>query len=404
MTRRRDTSEVGNGVVAAVCLAQILGMAGHSAVPALLSELMTQWSLSNAEGGWLAGVLFAGYVGSVLPLVALSDRVAARPLYLACAATGALANLAFVWTDSFAGALAIRVVAGIGLAGTYMPGLKALTDRLEGDRRARVVAWYTVSFTVGAGASFLLAGHLAAFAGWRAAFLIASLAGGCGFVLALRYLPAGRKAAVGARREPPWAFRQVLGNRPAMAFVLAYAAVVWASAGIRQWLVVFLNASTLAGGNTPIDVYLVAALANMAGVPAGLLGAELAIRAGMRRAAICIFVLGAAASPLVGAVLHAPEVVVAAVVLLYAFVVQGNVSSLTAGAVAAAQPGRVGATMALHSFVGFSGGMFGPLVMGLVLDGAGGTSHPGAWMLAYGSCGLACLAGAWSLRSLGRGR
>jgi len=41
------------------------------------------------------------------------------------------------------------------MAGMYMPGLQALTRRVEGTARARIAAWYTSSFTIGASLSFL---------------------------------------------------------------------------------------------------------------------------------------------------------------------------------------------------------------------------------------------------------
>lgn len=139
-------------------------------------------------------------------------------------------------------------------------------------------------------------------------------------------------------------------------------------------------------------------------MPAGLLGNELAIRYGSRYAPILLFGLAAIASLLVGWLLIAPPLLTAALVVLYAFVVQGNISNLTAGTVATAEPERAGATLALHSFIGFSGGMLGPPCFGWVLDGAGGTGSQLAWLLAYASCGLACLAGALALALWGRGR
>jgi len=38
----------------------------------------------------------------------------------------------------------------------YMPGLQALTAGVDGTIRARIAAWYTSSFTIGASLSFLL--------------------------------------------------------------------------------------------------------------------------------------------------------------------------------------------------------------------------------------------------------
>ena len=65
-----------------VCTAEILSLAGFSLVPALLQQFMTIWSLSNAQGGWLAGIMSGGYTLAVLPLVVLTDRVPARSVFL----------------------------------------------------------------------------------------------------------------------------------------------------------------------------------------------------------------------------------------------------------------------------------------------------------------------------------
>jgi len=73
-----DVPNVSAAAVAAVCGAEILGLAGYSIVPALLPQFIDAWSLTSAEGGWLAGMVFAGYMVGVLPLVSLTDRVPAR--------------------------------------------------------------------------------------------------------------------------------------------------------------------------------------------------------------------------------------------------------------------------------------------------------------------------------------
>jgi len=64
--------------VAGVCAAEILGLAGYSLVPALLPQFMEAWWLSSAQAGWLAGIMFAGYMVAVVPLVSLTDIVPAR--------------------------------------------------------------------------------------------------------------------------------------------------------------------------------------------------------------------------------------------------------------------------------------------------------------------------------------
>ena len=57
---------------------------------ALLPQFIEDWSLTNTQGGWLAGSLFAGYMLAVLPLVSLTDRQPARRIYLVSGALNAL--------------------------------------------------------------------------------------------------------------------------------------------------------------------------------------------------------------------------------------------------------------------------------------------------------------------------
>ena len=68
--------------------------------------------------------------------------------------------------------------------------------------------------------------------------------------------------------------------------------------------------------------------------------------------------------------------------LVYGMVVWLDSSSLTAGAAGTADPARRGATLAVHSMLGYAGGFVGPLAIGWTLDLAGGMS-PLAWGLAF---------------------
>ena len=123
--------------VVAICVAEILGLVGYSVVPALLPQFIEAWSLSATQAGLLAGSLFAGYMLAVLPLVTLTDTVSARTIYLVASAVSAASALGIALSDNLLAALAFRALGGIGLAGTYMPGLRALTEGCEGRRRSR---------------------------------------------------------------------------------------------------------------------------------------------------------------------------------------------------------------------------------------------------------------------------
>jgi predicted MFS family arabinose efflux permease len=211
-------------IVAAVCGAEILSLAGYSTVPALLPQFIETWSLTNTQAGWLAGIVSAGYMLAVIPLVSLTDRHSARRVYLASSTFTALSCFGIALCDSLLPALAFRAVAGIALAGMYMPGLHALTHGVEGTMRARIAAWYTSSFTVGASLSFLL-GRVGTLLGWRSAFVLAGILSTAAIAIAWAALP---RADPEFRKEPQSLldFRPVFANRDALVLILGYAAAI----------------------------------------------------------------------------------------------------------------------------------------------------------------------------------
>ncbi len=383
-----------DAVVAAICGAEILGLAGYSIVPALLPQVLDSWSLTNAQGGWLAGIVFAGYMLAVVPLVSLTDRLPARRIYLASSTLSALSCFGVALSNHLLPALAFRAIAGIALAGMYMPGLRALTDGTEGTRRTRIAAFYTSSFTIGASLSFLL-GWIGVLWGWRSVFILAGLLGITGALFAWAALPQ-TAIEVDERQRPTLDFRPVFANREALVLIFGYAAAIWGSAGLRQWIVVFLvfcftRRSDMTAPSW--DMLAVGALINFLGVPAGLLGNELSIRFGLRSTAISVFLLSAMAGGLFGFVATLPYVIVVLLAVVGGFIVQGNFVNLTSGLLAVAAPRHMGTTMALYSCVGIGGGFVGTLVFGFTLDQFASPSGLAAWTVSFGICGLACLVG-----------
>jgi len=69
-------------------------------------------------------------------------------------------------------------------------------------------------------------------------------------------------------------------------------------------------------------------------------------------------------------------------ILIYGPIVWLDSASLTAGTAGTAEPSRRGATLAVHSMLGYTGGFIGPLVVGWVLDLCGGMSAP-TWAAAF---------------------
>ena len=118
-----------------LCLAEVLGMAGTMTFPALMPVFFAQWGIGNVEAGWINGVFQGGYVAAVPVLVTLTDRIDPRRIYLFSTSISALALLGFaLFADGLWSATLYRTIGGVGLAGTYMPGLRILSDNTAGPR------------------------------------------------------------------------------------------------------------------------------------------------------------------------------------------------------------------------------------------------------------------------------
>ena len=403
-----DQASIPWRLVFAMCVAQILAMIGFASFPALLPTFISEWRLTNTEAGWVSGLYFAGYMGAVPILVGLTDRIDPRAIFVFSAALGALASIGFaLFADGLWSAAVLRALAGAGLAGTYMPGLKVLSDRFQGPKQSRAVSYYTSSFSVGAGVSFILAGEFGAWLGWRWAFAAAAVGGVIALaivIVAVRpFAPAGRDKTATLTRL--FDFRPVLRNRIAMGYVLAYGAHAWELLGQRAWIVAFLLFSqSLQPENAGwlISATLVAGLINLFGVPASILGNEFALRFGRVRLAVTTGLISAGIGCAIGFAAPLPYLAVVGLCIVYGMANYADSSTVTAGAVTAATRGYTGATMAVHSFVGFGGGFLGSLVFGVILDLAGGSSSVAAWGMGFISLGLAAALGPVALLMLSR--
>ncbi len=391
-------------IIAAICLAEVLGMTGAAAFPALLPGFIELWALSNAEAGLIAGIYFAGYMVGVPVLTSLTDHVDPRRIHMASSALTGAAFLGFaVLAEGFWSALPFQALAGLGLAGTYMPGLKALTDRVSGPLQSRYVSFYTANFAVGSGVSYFVAGTVGDWLGWQWSFVAAAL--GATLALAVMAFAVPRAEAHHLSRPETRLldFRPVLRSREAMAFILAYAAHMWELFAFRGWIVAFLyySQSLAPDGKTMWSATAIAAVINLLQLPASIGGNEMALRFGRHRWLITIMSVSVLMSFGVGFAVALPYLVVVVLATVYGTVLAADSAALTAGAVAAAPAGYRGATMAVHSTLGFGMGFLSSLTIGVVLDLAGGMSVMG-WGLAFAAMGMGCALGPLALIVLGR--
>ena len=190
----------GARLVAIVCTAQVFVQIGAFYWPALLPQMMRLWSLDNSQAGWITSAFYGAYMLSVPVLVTLTDRIDAKRVYLFGVGCTLVAHFAFgLLAEGFWSAMALRGLAGIGWAGTYMTGLKLLADQVDAKMMSRAVTGHAASIGISGAVSYMLGDLLAQAFGWQIAFASAGLTAAVAWITVLWPCPAVRRRRPGPR-------------------------------------------------------------------------------------------------------------------------------------------------------------------------------------------------------------
>jgi predicted MFS family arabinose efflux permease len=403
----QDARVSARQLVALVCAAQVLVQLGAFFWPALLPGLLARWGLTYSEAGWITAAFYAAYIAAVPVLVTLTDRVDAKRVYLAGAAMTVAGHLLFALAaDGFWSAMAARALTGIGWAGTYMTGLKLLADRVESKLVSRATAGHAASIGISGALSFACADLIASLAGWRAAFAVGCASAALAWLLVAWAVPRRVQHAQHAPRlhgnHALFDFRPVLRNRSAMAYALVYCIHTLEMNALRGWGVAYLAfVATVTNTQTSLlSPAVTLTLLGLAGTLASVLGNEAAILLGRRRLIGAALIASAICAGLLGLIGPWSYLLAVLLLVIYGPIVWLDSSSLTAGAAGTAEPAKRGATLAVHSMLGYIGGFIGPLAVGWTLDLGGGMSQA-TWAAAFliiASLSAFALAAFWIMR------
>ena len=144
---------------------------------AVVEPLRHEWSLRDAQIGWIGTAFTLLYAVVGLPLGRLADHARRTRLLgggaLLWSAMTAISGL----TTSFAGLFAARLGVGVGEAVCAPAATSLIGDLFPSARRGRATAIFMLGLPVGLGLSYAVGGAVAQAWGWRAAFFVAGLPG-----------------------------------------------------------------------------------------------------------------------------------------------------------------------------------------------------------------------------------
>ena len=373
-------------------MAQTCALLGFACYAVVLTTLQDEWHLSNLQSGLIASAFFFGYMLMVPLATALTDRVDAKKVYLVgglFATFGLLGMGLFAY--NFWTALIFMALNGAGLAGTYMPGLKILSDRIKTGELTRHIAFYTAFFGIGTGFSYLCSGWILSGLGWRYVFGVIALGPFTAFLIVLLFIPALASekwhGPIRIRLHdifPVDKWRLVLQDKTASGFIFGYTAHSMELFASRSWIVAFFGFCAIVSGEPfLLTATSLAGVINFFGVPSSIIGNEIALRIG-RQKWICFVMLSSAVFGVALALSTGQSWwLIVALAVGHAMFIMADSATLTAGLVVSAQENIKGAAMGLHSLMGFGGGLLGPAIFGFVLDLTGSRTSQGSWVWAY---------------------
>jgi MFS family permease len=375
-------------------LAQTCALLGFACYAVVLTTLQEEWHLSNLQSGLIASAFFFGYMLAVPLATALTDRVDARKVYLVggLSATLGLLGMAF-FAVNFWTALIFMAINGAGLAGTYMPGLKILSDRIQTGELTRHIAFYTAFFGIGTGFSYLCSGWILSALGWHYVFGIIALGPFSAFFIVLLLIPPLQhekwKGPIQIRLHdifPVDKWKLVLQDKNASGFIFGYTAHSLELFASRSWLVAFFAFCTAVTGETfLLAATTLAGVINFFGVPSSILGNEIALRIGRQKWICIVMVTSAVLGIALACSTGQSWWLIFALAVGHAIFIMADSSTLTAGLVISAKENIKGAAMGLHSLMGFGGGLLGPAIFGFMLDISGSRTTQSSWIWAYAS-------------------
>jgi MFS family permease len=391
-----------------VCLCQLFIMLVFINYSAVLPILRQEWGMSNTRAGMIFSVYQLGNIASGVILSTLTDRMNTKLIFIGAALWSATANLLFaLYAHDFTSALILRALTGIGMGGTYMPGLKLVAERFAPAKRGRAIGMYVGSLMLGSSLSLAFTGWLSGLYGWRVAFIGCSVGVSAGALLSFPifhgYRPAVRSRSAGGYTA------EVVRNRPALLMILGYGSHMWEMYGMRSWLAPFFTSALIGWGfgqgrATGLASTIAALLVGIGAFSTAVTG-TLSDRFGRTATISMVMLSSAVLSFSFGWLINTNFLLTLTIGLLYGYLVVAESPVFSTGLTELVAPGYLGAAMGLQSLIGYSLATISPTVFGWALDSFRGWQPVpginGTWGVAFASVGIGGLAGPffmWRLR------
>lgn len=174
---------------AAMLLAGLATFAVFYCVQPLLPLFSDNFGVGAEEASLVVSITIGPMAIALLVAGVLSDHLGRRPLMITSLLAAGLVTLAAAAAPDWHSLLALRLLAGLALAGVPAVAMAYIVEEVEDAAASHAMGLYIAGTAMGGMMGRLLGGFIAEYAGWRVAV---GFVGGIVFVIALlfwRYTP-----------------------------------------------------------------------------------------------------------------------------------------------------------------------------------------------------------------------